>query len=85
MLTDISTQTSAWFSVVQRERTVCLRGRRSSPFLDAVQVEDMEAALAAPHGGHQPDDVAANHALVLFLRQLLDQTPCRRSPTPTLV
>lgn len=57
-------------------RVVCLRGRRSSPFLDAVQVEDVEAALAAPHGGHQPDDVAANHALVLFLRQLLDQTPC---------
>lgn len=73
------------FSVIRRQRTVCLGGRRSSPFLDAVQVEDVEAALAAPHGGHQPDDVAANHALVFFLRQLLDQTPCRRGPTPTHV
>lgn len=57
---------------------ICLRGRRSSPFLDAVQVEDVEAALAAPHGGHDSDDIAANHALVLLLRQLFNQTPCLR-------
>lgn len=38
----------------------------------------MEAALAAPHRGHDPDDVAAHHALVLLLRQLLDQTSCLR-------
>lgn len=36
----------------------------------------METALAAPHRGHQPDGLAANHAFVLLLRQLLDQTPC---------
>lgn len=57
-------------------RVVCLRGRRPSPFLYAVEVEDVETALAAPHGRHEPDDVAANHALVLLLRQLLDQTAC---------
>jgi len=56
--------------------TVCLRGRGSGPLLDAVQVEDVEAAQAAPHWGHAPDDVTANHALVLLLGQLLNQTPC---------
>ena len=56
--------------------TVCLRGRGLGPFLDAVQVEDVVAALAAPHWGHEPDDVAANHALVLLLRQLFNQTSC---------
>ncbi len=56
--------------------TVCLRGRGSGPLLDAVQVEDVEAALAAPHRGHEPDDVAANHALILLLGQLLNKTPC---------
>lgn len=53
-------------------RTICLRGRGSSPFLDAVQVEDVEAALAAPHWGHDPNDITAHHALILLLRQLLD-------------
>lgn len=61
-----------------RGRTVRLRRRRSSPLLDAVQVEDVEAAVAAPHRGHEPDHVAAHHALVLLLRELLDQTPCGR-------
>lgn len=55
--------------------TVCLRGRGTSPFLDTVQVEDVEAALAAPHRGHEPDDFTAHHALVLLLRQLFNQTP----------
>lgn len=59
-----------------RGRTISLRGRGSSPFLDAVEVEDVEAALAAPHRGHVTDDVAAHHALVLLLGQLLNQTPC---------
>lgn len=36
----------------------------------------MEAALAAPHRGHEPDDVTANHALVLLPGQLFNQTPC---------
>lgn len=36
----------------------------------------MVAALAAPHRGHEPDDVAANHALILLLRQLFNQTSC---------
>lgn len=71
--------------VNQCQRTVCLRGRRSSPFLYAVEVEDVETALAAPHGRHEPDDVAANHALVLLLRQLLDQTPCQISTTTRLM
>lgn len=57
-------------------RTVGLGSRGSSPFLDAVEVEDVEAALAAPHWGHVADDVAAHHALVLLLRQLFNQTPC---------
>lgn len=57
-------------------RTVSLGGRGSSPFLDAVEVEDVEAALAAPHRGHVADDVTAHHALVLLLRQLFNQTPC---------
>lgn len=48
-------------------RTVSLRGRGSSPFLDAVEVEDVEAALAAPHRGHVADDVTAHHALILLL------------------
>lgn len=65
-----------WSQWCFKGRTVCLRGRGSSPLLDAVQVEDVEAALAAPHRGHAADDVAADHALVLLLRQLLDQTPC---------
>lgn len=56
--------------------TVCLRGRGSSPFLDAVQVEDMEAALAAPHRGPESDDFTANHALILLLRQLFNKTSC---------
>lgn len=55
--------------------TICLRGRGTSPFLDTVQVEDVEAALAAPHRGHEPDDFTAHHALVLLLRQLFNQTP----------
>lgn len=59
-------------------RLVRLRGRRPSPFLDAVQVEDVEAALAAPHRSHDPDYITAHHALVLLLRQLLDQTTCLR-------
>lgn len=72
--------------VVQRQHTVCLGGRRTGPLLDAVQVEDVETALAAPHGGHEPDDVAANHALVLLLRQLLDQTACQiMTPRTSLV
>lgn len=46
----------------------------------------METALAAPHRGHKPDDVAANHAFVLLLRQLLDQTPCGiETPIKSLV
>lgn len=56
--------------------TVRLRGRGPGPLLDAVQMEDVEAAVAAPHRGHDPDDVAAHHALVLLLGQLLDQAPC---------
>lgn len=38
----------------------------------------MVAALAAPHRGHEPDDVTANHALILLLRQLFNKTPCLR-------
>lgn len=38
----------------------------------------MEAAQAAPHRSHAPDDITAHHALVLLLRQLLNQTPCLR-------
>lgn len=34
------------------------------------------AALAAPHWSHGADDVTANHALILLLRQLFDQTSC---------
>lgn len=57
---------------------VSLGGRGSSPFLDAVEVEDVEAALAAPNRGHVADDVTAHHALILLLRQLFNQTPCLR-------
>lgn len=56
--------------------TVCLGGWGSSPFLDTVQVKDVEAALAAPHRGHEPYHFTAHHALVLLLRQLFNQTPC---------
>lgn len=55
---------------------VRLRGRGSSPFLDAVEMEDVVAALAAPHRGHDPDDIATNHALVLLLSELLNQATC---------
>lgn len=59
-----------------RALTVCLRGRGARPLLDAVQMEDVEATLAAPHRGHGPDHVAAHHALVLLLRQLFNQAAC---------
>lgn len=59
-------------------RIVGLRRRGSSPLLDAVQVEDVEAAVAAPDRSHGPDHVTANHALVLLLGQLLDQAACLR-------
>lgn len=62
----------------RQKPTVCLRGWRSSPFLDAVQVEDVEAALAAPNWSHESDDVAADHALVFLSRQLFYQTPYGR-------
>lgn len=64
-------------NTVFTRRTVCLWGWRSSPFLDAVEVEDVEAALTAPHRRHDPDHVTAHHALVFLLRQLFNQTPCR--------
>lgn len=41
-------------------------------------MEDVIAALTAPHRSHGPHHVTANHALVLLLRQLLDQTACLR-------
>lgn len=49
-------------------RIVCLRGWGSGPLLDAVQMEDMEATLAAPHRSHEPDNVTTHHALVLLFR-----------------
>lgn len=55
---------------------LCLRGRGAGPLLDAVEVENVEAAQAAPDRGHDPDDITAHHALVLLLRQLLDQAAC---------
>jgi len=57
--------------------TFGLRGGRPCPLLDAVEVEDVVAAVAAPHGGHEAHDVTAHHALVLLLGELLDQAPCR--------
>lgn len=39
-------------------------------------MEDVVAALTAPHRGHEPDDLAAHHALILLLRQLLNKAPC---------
>ena len=69
--TDYSPQCKLWNALP----TVSLRGRRPGPLLNAVEMEDVVAALAVPHRSHDPDDLTAHHALVLLLRQLLDQAP----------
>ena len=59
------------------EVTFSLRGRGPGPLLDAVEVEDVVAAMAAPHRRHEADHITAHHALVLLLGELLYQTTCR--------
>lgn len=56
-------------------RVFSLRGGGPGPLLDAVEVEDVVAALAAPHWRHYSNGVATHHTLVLLLGELLYQTP----------
>lgn len=65
--------------------TIGLWGRGARPLLDAVEVEDVEAVLAAPDGSHDSDHLAAHHTLILLLAQLLDQTTWTTELIPCVI